>query len=151
MGYVEVPLDLENMAYRWSGKGKLDPKNVKPLDYAFGSLYIAKLSRSRNVFVTVEIPRDTDNDKDIYTTEEIMEIMNYVARDSLYSYPIMGYPQTIMRAHEFAVRLGVPVSILRDKIMDEIMKNSDPILGEYVRDSAMTRDMVDKGTLGGRA
>jgi hypothetical protein len=151
VGYVEIPIDLENMAYTWSGKGKLKPEEAKPLAYSFGRLYIAKLCRSRNLFVTIEIPRDLEKDKDIYSKEEIMEIMNYIAKDSLYSYPIIGYPQTIMRAHEFAVRLGIPVSILRDKVIEDIINKSEPILGDYIRDGRMMREIVDKGVLGGNA
>jgi len=149
IGYVEVPLELENMAYKWSGKGKLRPEDVKPLDYAFGTLYIAKLSKHRNLFVTIEIPRDLDGEKNIYSKEEILEAISYIAKDSMYSYPILGYPQTIMRAHEFAVRLGIPVSILRDEIMKDIMGGTDSVLGEYIRDGRMTREAVDKGVLGG--
>ncbi len=151
VGFVEVPLKLEDMAYRWTGAGKLHQEKVEPLKYAFGSLYITKLSRSRNLFVTVEIPKDLEHDQAIYSTEEIMEIMNYVAKDSLYSYPIIGYPQTIMRAHEFAVRLGIPASILRDKIINDMINNADPTLGAYIRDGKMLRETVDKGDLGGRA
>jgi hypothetical protein len=150
-GFVEIPLELEDRAYRWTGSGKLKAGKVEHLKYAFGTLYIVKLSRSNNLLVTIEIPKDLENNKAIYSKQEIMEMMNYLAKDSLYSYPIIGYPQTIMKAHEFAVRLGIPASILRDKIMNEIMNNSDSDLAEYIRDGAMLRESVEKGNLGGRA
>lgn len=150
-GFVEIPLELEDRAYRWTGSGKLKADKIEHLKYAFGSLYIAKLSRSNNLLVTIEIPKDLENNNAVYSKEEIMEMMNYLAKDSLYSYPIIGYPQTIMKAHEFAVRLGIPASILRDKIMNEIMNNSDQDLAEYIRDGVMLRESVEKGNLGGRA
>ena len=149
MGYVEIPREIENRAYTWSGHGKVNLE--KPLDYAFGNLYIAKLSRTKNMLVTVEIPKDLKNGRKIYSDTEVMEIMGYLAKDSMHSYPVMGYPQTIMRAHEHAVSLGLPSSILRDKIMDILVKGTDPRLAEYVRDSKMLGEIVEKGSLGGRA
>ena len=149
IGYVEIPTWIENKAYTWSGHGKVDPK--KPLDYAFGTLYIAKLSRAKNMLVTVEIPKDLEENRKIYSDAEVMEIMGYLAKDSMYSYPVMGYPQTIMRAHEHAASLGLPSSILRDKVMDRLVKSTDPGLAEYVRDAKMLGEIVEKGSLGGRA
>ena len=148
IGYVEIPRAIENKTYTWSGHGKVNLE--KPLDYAFGSLYIAKLSRAKNMLVTVEIPKDLKKERKIYSNAEVMEIMGYLAKDSMYSYPIIGYPQTIMRAHEHAVSLGLPSSILRDKIMDKLIKNTDPSLAEYVRDSRILGEIVEKGSLGGR-
>ena len=150
MGYVEIPLDIENMAYRWSGHGILDPKKAVPLDYAFGSLYIAKLARHKNLFVTVEVPKDLKNNIPIYTDEEINEIMGHLAKDSINSYPVIGYPQTMMKAHEFAVSLGLPASILRDRIMEMLVNNTDVELSKYVREAIFLGESVDKGSLGGR-
>ncbi len=150
IGYVEVPLDIENMAYRWSGHGRLDPEKAEPLDYAFGSLYIVKLARHKNLFVTVEIPKYLGSGTPIYTDDEISEIIGYLARDSVASYPVPGYPQTIMKAHEFAAGLGIPASILRDSIMDGLIKNTDAGLAEYVRDAAFLGETISKGLLGGR-
>ena len=151
MGYVEIPLDLENQAYRWSGSGLLDRSKAKPLDYAMGTLYIAKLSRFSNLLVTVEVPKNLRDGAQIYSKAEVAEMLGYVARDSQYSYPVMGYPQTIMKAHEFAAMIGLPASVMRDKIMADMVKGEDPALGEYVRDGTMIREAVDKGRLGGRA
>lgn len=151
IGYVEIPLDLENEAYRWSGHGLLDRNKERPLDYAMGTLYIAKLSRFSNLLVTVEVPKNLRDDTQIYSKDEVAEMLGYVAADSLYSYPVMGYPQTIMKAHEFAAMIGLPASVMRDKIMTDLVNDSDPTLGEYVRDGTMIREAVDKGNLGGRA
>lgn len=151
VGYVEIPLDIENMAYRWSGHGPLNPKNPVPLDYAFGRLYVARLARHKDLFVTVEIPRDLKNDAPIYTNGEINEIMGYLAKDSASSYPVIGYPQTIMRAHEFAASLGLPASILRDGIMRQLVGSTDAGLARYVQDAIFLGESVQKGSLGGRA
>jgi len=151
MGYVEVPLHMENMAYRWSGHGRLDPAKATPLDYAFGGLYIAKLAKHKNLFVTVEIPKDLRHDAPIYTDGEINQIMGHLAKDSANSYPVIGYPQTLMRAHEFAASLGLPASILRDSIMDRLIRETDEELARYVRDSMFLAESIDKGSLGGRA
>lgn len=145
IGYVKMPLYMEEEAYRWSGHGRIDPKKGKPLDYALGGLYIAKLSRSANVLVTVEIPEYHGNgDEPVYSEEEAVDIMSFLAKDSLHSYPVMGYPQTVMRAREYAASLGIPSSILRDRIMDEIIKGKDPALAEYVRDERMIGESIEE-------
>lgn len=149
IGYVKIPLDVERRAYTWSGHGLLKPDENKPLDYSFGDLYIAKLSRQKNLLVTIEIPSMID--KDIYSKDDVMNIISYLAKDSRTSYPNIGYPQTLMRAHEYAVQQGFPTSITRDRIIEKLRQNSDPVLSDYIRDQAMQADNLDKGWLGGRA
>ena len=152
IGYVKIPLELEAKAYQWTGRGstKVDTKNPKPLYYAFGELYIAKLARNSNLLVTVEIPKNLESGENIYTDEEVSDIMSHLAKDSKYSYPVIGYPQTIMRAHETAVRLGFPASILRDEFRDRIFESlDDKDAKEFVRDAWLLMDTVDKGVLGG--
>lgn len=150
VGYVKVPLDLELRAYRWTGRGTIDLTNAKPLYYAFGELYIAKLARNSNLLVTIEIPKDLETGRSIYSDEEIYEIISYLAKDSKTSYPVIGYPQTIMRAHETAVRLGFPASLLRDELRDKILDSLDKDAREFVRDGWLLIEHVDKGVLGGR-
>ena len=151
IGYVKIPLDLENMAYKWGGGKRLGPGSAVPLEYAFGSLYIAKLSRRKDLLVTVEMPDSSADNAAIYSDEDITEMMGYLARDSAHSYPVLGYPQTLMRAHEHAAGMGLPASILRDRIIKELVNDMDPMLSDYIRDSSMLDATVDKGTLGGRA
>lgn len=149
IGYVKIPLQIELQAYEWTGKGKADASNPKPLNYAFGELYIAKLAKNSNLLVTIEVPKDLENNQPIYSEEEILEILSYLAKDSKFSYPVLGYPQTIMRAHEAAVRLGFPASIIRDEIRDKILQEVDEGAREFIRDGWLLIDYVDKGVLGG--
>lgn len=151
IGYVKIPLDVEEEAYRWSGHGRIARGRGHHLDYAFGGLYVAKLSRAANVLVTVEIPEYPDDGPagPVYSVEEAGEVMSFLAKDSLHSYPVLGYPQTVMRAHEHAVSLGIPTSILRDRIMGELTKGADPALAAYVRDERMLGEGIEKGSLGG--
>ena len=152
IGYVKIPLEIENMAYRWSGGRRLGPNTpATPLEYAFGALYVVKLSRQKDLLVTVEIPTDPMNNTPIYSDDDITEMMGHMARDAAHSYPILGYPQTLMRAHEYAASLGIPISILRDRIMSELFDNTDAKLADYVRDFTMLTETINKGTLGGRA
>ena len=147
VGYVEVPSKLELMAYKWSGHGEI--KDEKKLDYAFGKLYVAKLSNHSNLLTTVEIPYDFKDDKLLYSKQEINEIFGHLIKDSMYSYPNLGYPQTIMRAHEKAVQIGFTASIIKDKIMDKLIDNTDKDLKDYIRDHRIRKEIVDKGVLGG--
>ncbi len=148
IGYVKIPKHLELRAYRWSGQGKISEKKNN-IFYAFGDLYIAKLSRNSNLLVTVEIPRDWKNEQEIYSEREIAELMAHLAKDSGYSYPVLGYPQTIMRAHEAAARVGFPASIVRDKIMDKLREMLDEDGRDFMRDASVLTEFVNKGVLGG--
>ena len=142
IGYLKIPLELELRAYLWSGKGKIRKNKNEPLAYSFGSLYLARLSSLTNILVTIEIPR-------VYTEAEIAELIGYLAKDSKYSYPVLGYPQTIMRAHEAAVRIGLPASIVKDKVFDRMKELSDPDVRRFLRDGWLFKEFVNKGVLGG--
>jgi|SRR3989338_1002972 len=149
IGYIKIPLDLELQAYNWTGHGRPDKEKIEPLDYAFGELYVAKLAKASNLLVTIEFPKDLSNGKDVYSETEITEIISFLAKDSKFSYPVIGYPQTIMRAHEAAARLGFAASIIKDEIKEKIMENIDEGTGEFIRDGWLITDFVDKGVLGG--
>jgi len=148
VGYVKIPLELELMAYTWSGRGLIKGKK-EPLSYAFGKLFIAKLSPKSDLLVTVEIPYDFSNDKSIYNAEEIDEIFGHLIKDSMFSYPNLGYPQTIMRAHEKAVKIGFTASIMRDKIMDRCLEDLPSDLQNKIKEYNLLKENVIKGTLGG--
>lgn len=148
IGYVKIPKDIEKEAYKWSGRGKMSEKRDK-INFAFGDLYIAKLSRNSNLLVTIEIPRDLKNDEDIYDESQIMAVMGHLAKDSAYSYPVIGYPQTIMKAHEAAARVGFPASVVRDKVLDKLREQLDEQGADYMRDASVISEFVNKGVLGG--
>ena len=150
MGYVKIPLEIENMAYKWSGAGTILRDIPTKLTYSFGNLHIAKLSRYKDLFVTVELPQKADG-SNIYSEAEATEIMSYLAKDAMYSYPMTGYPQTIMRAHESAAGLGIPASMLHENIIKGLVNRSDPILAEYIRNSIMLDEAISKEYLGGKA
>ena len=148
IGFIKIPKDLEIEAYTWTGKGRKSDSNNRII-FAFGDLYIAKLSRDSNLLVTVEIPRDLDNNEDIYSEDDIIKIMGHLAKDSESSYPVLGYPQTIMRAHEAAARVGFPATILRDKIMDKLKESMDDSARDFMTNAVVLNEFVDKGVLGG--
>lgn len=150
IGFVKIPLDVELRAYRWGGHGLIKGGEARPLDYSFGGLYVAKLSRHKNLLVTIEIPTNGDH-SEMYSDDDIMEIISYLANDARLSYPNIGYPQTLMKAHEYAVQHGFPTSIRRDKILGLLRETSDPRLRDYIRDHELLGDNLDKGWLGGRA
>ena len=140
-GYIEVAEAVERAAFRW-------PINYKVLP--FGKLYIAKLSSRSSLLVTVEIPHDFNNNKPIYTNQEIAEIIGCLAKDARYSYPTIGYPQTIMRAHEKAVRTGFTASIWRQKIIDRLVQRSgNERLKDILEQANMVRQHVERRDLGG--
>ncbi|NMC04464.1 MAG: hypothetical protein GYA24_04590 [Candidatus Lokiarchaeota archaeon] len=140
-GFIEVPAEIERAAFTW-------PQNYKILP--FGKLYIAKLSSRSNLLVTVEIPHDFTNNKQVYSNKEITEIIGCLAKDARYSFPTIGYPQTIMRAHEKAVQTGFTASIWRRKIIDRLVKKSgNERLKDILEQATMMRQHVERRDLGG--
>ena len=151
-GFIEIPWNLERIVYKWTGKGseRANQLSGEFLHYAFGKLYVAKLSKMSNLLVTLEIPYDFKNQNEIYSKQEIYEIFGHLIKDSMTSYPVLGYPQTIMRAHEKAVRTGFTASIWRQKIIDKILEEiGDKNLNRIIRESNFLREYVKKGILGG--
>jgi len=149
-GYVEIPLRLERLAYRWTGRGLIKQDKIIPLYYAFGKIYIAKLSKKNNLLLTLEIPFDYKNNRDVYSKREINEIIGHLIKDSMGSYPVLGYPQTIMRAHEKAVRCGFTASIWRTKIIGHFFKKlGDKSLERLIKKFHFMKEFVNKGILGG--
>ena len=149
-GYIEIPWEIERMAYKWTGRGLIDDKKSTHLFHSFGKLYIAKLSKTSDLLVTLEIPYDFKNNVEIYSKKEINELIGHLIKDSAGSYPILGYPQTIMRAHEKAVRTGFTASIWRDKIIDRILNElGDDNIKQLIIESNFLREYVKKGMLGG--
>lgn len=147
VGYIKIPKNLELMAYSWTGRGKIKEGDENRLYFAFGDLYIAKLAPNSNLLVTIEVPSFPDNDKELYTKTELNEIMGHLIRNSRNSYPIIGYPQTLIRANESAQRIGFPAKILSDRVR-EVLKNkldSDGI--DYMRDADMIDEYVSKGIM----
>ncbi len=153
IGYVKIPRDLELAAYTWSGKGLLGQKKNKRLHFALGDLYVAKLSPNSNLLVTVEIPKrlgdEESQDQDIYSAADISQIMGHLAKNSRNSYPILGYPQTLVRAHEAAARVGFSASIVSDRVKELIFNRLDEDGMNYMRDAEMINEYVNKGVLGG--
>ena len=141
-GYIEIPWEIEREAYKQIRAGRLYQ--------AFGKMYIAKLSKMSNLLVTIEIPYNHLDGIPIYTKKEINEMFGHLIKDSMGSYPILGYPQTIMRAHEKAVRTGFTASIWRDKIIGSVLKKiGKPELNRLIIEGNVLRDYVKKGLLGG--
>ncbi len=149
-GFIEIPWKIEKISNKWKGRGVQDDKKSTHLFHAFGKLYVAKLSKTSNLLVTIEIPYDFDVDSPIYGKREIYEIIGHLIKDSAGSYPILGYPQTIMRAHEKAVRFGFTASIWQDKIISYILnKRGDKKIKNLIIENNYLRDYVNKGILGG--
>lgn len=140
-GFIEIPLEIEREVYSW-------PQSHP--EYPYGKLYVAKLSPQADLLVTVEIPHDRVHDRPVYTPGEIEEIFGHLLKDSMYSFPTLGYPQTIMRAHEKAVSAGFTASIIRDFIMDEILRRAGnaPLQNQF-REAWLLKQFIKNPDLGG--
>jgi hypothetical protein len=140
-GFIPLPSQIEKIAYKW-------PVNITK--YPFGKLYIAKLSSKSNLLLTIEIPYDFENDEAIYSDHEIREIFGCLVKNSRFSFPTLGYPQTIMRAHEKAVRTGFTASIWREKIIRKLLEEiGSEEMRKLLKEAVFNQNIVDKRFLGG--
>ena len=105
--FCEVPEDLERRAYRWA-RAWLE-------GHSFGRLHLAKLSEQPDaVVLPVDIPP--------WLLGRRREVLEYLAEASKASFPTIGYPEPLIRAHELAVLHGLEMSVLEDMMVDELMK-----------------------------
>lgn len=140
-GHVEVPEELERMAYKWVPGS---------LGFPLGNLHVAKLSARNRLLVTVEVPHDRANDRRVYSRQQVGEIFGHLIKDSAASFPTLGYPQTLMRAHEKAVRTGFAASVWRDKVLGCLLeKVGDPSIVAQLKETWMLREYIKSPYLGG--
>jgi hypothetical protein len=103
--YVLVPAELEIEAapeqYRWIG------------DRAMGQLYMARLDVGEGVPL---MPVDVS----AWQTERAPEIMALLHESSRASFPVRGYPQALVRAHEHANLGGLEAEMLERLLLEEI-------------------------------
>ncbi len=114
-GYVEISEDLEREAappsYRWAS-----PRSM-------GKLLLARLTPDSQPIFPVEIPE--------WETKQTGEIMASLSEDAAGSYPIPGYPFSLVKAHRLARIGGFEIEILERMLIKEI-RERDPLLAEHV-------------------
>ncbi len=104
--FCEVPREMEAKAYNWA-RSWLERAT-------FGRMHLAKLVESADALVfPVDIP-----DWLMGRRKEILEYLAETARDS---FPTLGYPGPLIRAHEHAVLYGLEMSVLQDLLLELVL------------------------------
>lgn len=102
--FCEVPLEIERRAYRG---------HVWLTGSSFGKLHLAKLTADpQGLILPVDIPP--------WLADRRKEALEYLVGTAQTSFPIVGYPQPLVRAHDHAVMRGLEMSVLGDLLMSAV-------------------------------
>ncbi len=108
--YCELPKDLEEESYRHASSW------VRRR--SFGDLYFVKFSENREgLILPVEIPS--------WLRDKRKEILEYAAWTANLSFPVIGYPSPLIKAHENAVLTGIEMEYLASLLKTRILELYD--------------------------
>lgn len=115
--YLSIAEDLEREAapaqYRWIGQRSM------------GQLHLAKLDHGDGVpLMPVDIAA--------WQAAEAPEVMALLARSSRASFPLRGYPQELLLAHQHARLGGLETEMLEGLLMQQVIERN-PTVAERVR------------------
>jgi len=107
--FCEIPQEIEDESYNW------DQTKYKILQ-VFGTLHIVKFTEQKHGLVfPVDVPRWLMNKR--------KEVLEYAAETAKASFPVVGYPYPLIKAHENAVLHGLEMSVLMDYVVKAVMEN----------------------------
>ncbi len=102
--YTQVPLTLEQKAYR---------RYPEWADQQMGRLHLGKLGAHPDSPVfPVDIPH--------WLAAHTPTIFEHLAATAMDSFPVVGYPEPLMRAHEHAVIHGLELEVLADELLEAL-------------------------------
>lgn len=105
--FCEVPSNLELQAHGWA-RDWLE-------GHTFGRLHLAKLSEQPDAIVLpIDIPP--------WLMGRRKEVLEYLTEASKASFPTIGYPEPLIRAHELAVLHGLEMTVLSDMMVEELSR-----------------------------
>jgi NurA-like 5'-3' nuclease len=108
--------------------------------HGFGRMHLAKLADGIETPVfPVDIPP--------WLISRRKEVLEYLAETARASFPIPGYPQPLVRAHESANLRGLEMSVLGDMLVRAVIEQTGAVDAEQVvRHVLLGRGMVVGGT-----
>src|SRR5437016_11355108 len=106
--FCEVPREIEREAHpQW--RTWLE-------ESTFGILHLAKLvEEPGGLVLPIDIPE--------WLMSRRKEILEYLAETAKSSFPVIGYPEPLIRAHEGAVLHGMEMAVLEDMFIEELLRN----------------------------
>ncbi len=105
--FCEVPEQIEKHCYKWerTWMGK-----------QFGKMHLVKLAEGKGgIVLPVDIPA--------WLLERRKEVLEYLVETAKSSFPVVGYPHPLIKAHENAVLHGLEISVLSDLMVKRITDN----------------------------
>jgi hypothetical protein len=96
--FCEVPAEIEENAYNWA-------RTWQKGDQVFGKLHLVKLiDEPRGIILPIDIPE--------WLLDRRKEVLEYLSETARRSWPVVGYPHPLVKAHEYAVIGGFEVDII---------------------------------------
>ena len=142
--FAEVPRDLEAKCYNfdrtWLETASDDAADGSQLYQSFGRLHLVKLGSSPDspilpVDVPVWLPPNRKQ-----------EVLEYLVTDSRDTFPVLGYPSALQRAHNHAVLTGLEMTVLGDLMTDELQQRTDaPLQERIIRHIHLGRGLIKGG------
>jgi len=142
--YAEVPRDLEEQCYNfdrtWMDTAEDQDGTSRELYQSFGRLYLVKLSPLRTApILPVDVPiwlppRDRQT------------VIEYLSYDAQETFPSVGYPNCLQKAHDFAVMTGLEMTALGDLLVHHLLDCFDVDIAEKIlRHVNLGRGLVKGG------
>lgn len=143
--YTEVPQALEAECYNFdrtwletaSDKDVIDGRQ---LYQSFGRLHLLKLGASPDSpILPVDVPVWLPSNRK-------QEVLEYLVNDAQDTFPGLGYPNALQRAHDHAVLTGLEMTVLGDLMTDCLQDNLDESLRErIIRHVHLSRGLIKGG------
>ena len=142
--YAEVPHDLEAKCYNfdrtWLETASDEASSGRQLYQSFGRLHLLKLGYSPDApILPVDVPIWLPGNRK-------QEVFEYLVNDAMDTFPILGYPSALQRAHDHAVLTGLEMTVLGDLMTDALQDQVDGSLRErIVRHVHLGRGLIKGG------
>lgn len=143
--FAEVPRALEAKCYNfdrtWLETASDSVESSEQQRYqSFGRLHLLKLGAS---FDAPILPVDVPVWLPSFRKQEVLE---YLVNDALETFPVLGYPSALQRAHDHAVLTGLEMTVLGDLMTDALQNHVDESLRErIVRHVHLGRGLIRGG------
>jgi hypothetical protein len=137
--FVEVPEEIEREVHRFDRTWVMSDENLEQPSQSFGRLHLVKLVEGRDSLVLpVDIPP--------WLIKNRKEVLEYLAETAKASFPTLGYPYPLIRAHENANLSGLEMSLLEDLMRKALLDLVDDKDRErLLRHITLTRAIVKGG------
>ena len=142
--YAEVPEDLEAKCYNfdrtWLETASDDSGDGRQLYQSFGRLHLLKLGSSPDSpILPVDVPVWLPSSRK-------QEVLEYLVNDARDTFPVLGYPSALQRAHDHAVLTGLEMTVLGDLMTNSLQGHVDESLRErIVRHVHLGRGLIKGG------